>query len=139
MVHDYIEVLKAIAKEQIVSVEYYPNGKCYRIPMAAFFLDASYNPFDDDSDDDMSVFVNCEYTTQLGMMYMQCKVLDGNGKLLVAPISIPLDKKKQNQLHREFVSLINLCSKRVIAQEMSRTRYAITSAINSIIMNKKYS
>ncbi len=139
MVSDFIKILKDLAREQIVSVEYFPNGKSYRIPMGVFFLDASYDPFNDDDDNDMSVYIDCEYTIQLGMMYMKCSIQDGAERDLITPVSVPLDKKKQNKLHREIISLVNMCSKRVIAQEISRTKYAISSALNNTITEKQFS
>ncbi|MBR2286163.1 MAG: hypothetical protein IJ866_01770 [Alphaproteobacteria bacterium] len=138
MIQDTITTLKDIAKEQTVSVEYYQNGKCYRIPMAAFFLDISYDPFDDE-DEDMSLYINCDYIMVLGTPYMRFSVSDIDHKLIIAPIIVPFDKKKQNRVHREILSLVNICSKRIIAQEISRNKYAVASAINSIVMNQEYS
>ena len=139
MIQNVIKTLKEIAKEQTVSVEYYQNGKCYRIPMAAFFLDNKYNPFEEYDDVDMSLYINCEYLMILGIPYMRFSVSDIDHKLIIAPITVPFDKKKQNRVHREILSLVNICSKRIIAQEISRNKYAVASAINSIVMNQEYS
>jgi hypothetical protein len=138
MIQDTITTLKDIAKEQIISVEYYKNGKCFRIPMAAFFLDISYDPFDDE-DEDMSLYINCDYLMVFGIPYMRFSVSDIDHKLIIAPITVPFDKKKQNRVHREVLSLVNICSKRIIAQEISRNKYAVASAINSSVMNQKSS
>ena len=138
MIPEEIAILKEIASGQKISVQYFPGGKIYTIPMAAFLLDLTHDPFTEE-DDDMPVYVDCEYTMQMGTMFVKCEILDKNGKVLMPTTFIPLDKKKQNATHRELMSLINLCSKRIIAQEMSRNKYAIASAIQSATLGQEYS
>lgn len=132
-----IALLKEIASKQKISVDYGTNTKSYKIPMAAFLLSPFYDPLSDD-DDDMSVYVDCEYVMQLGQMFVKCDIFDGNDTEIIPEILIPLEKRRQNATQRELMSLINLCAKRVIAQEISRNKYAIVSAINSTYANKEY-
>ena len=133
-----IAILKEIIPTQIISVSYFPNGKCYKIPMGAFFLDSLYNPFVPDGDD-MPGYLYCEYTTQVGVMFMRFRFVNGVGEDLISPISIPLDKTKQTKLHHAVMSLVNMCAKRIITQEITRNKYAITSALHNLSINKEYS
>lgn len=136
---DEIVLLKYFASIENVSVEYYDGGKTYQIPVAAFLLDSSYDPFED-YDENMNVYIDCTYiATGMGMPYVVCEISCEDAKTPIEKTIIPLDEKKRTKHQRELMSLINLCSKRVIAQEMSRKKYAITTALSTLNANKEYS
>lgn len=138
MKENEIALLKYFIANENVSVEYYDGGKRYIIPSPAFLFDANFDPFAE-YDDYMSICVDCFYQMQLGTPFLYCEIRSEYSVLPLEKISIPFDKTKQTPYHRAIMSLINACSKRVIALEISRNKYAITTALESLNNNKQYS
>lgn len=132
-----IALLKYIASVENISVEYFDGGKSYAIPVATFLFDDSPQTLEELDDTEM-VFVDCSYKMHLNMPFLQCEITYGDSETLLESASIPLDEKRRNKHQRELMSLINFCSKRIINQEMSRTKYAISSALGSLAANKQY-
>ena len=133
-----IILLRYIASEETVSVSYFPAGKIYLVPVAAFLLDKSYDPLDD-INDSIGVYIDCSYAIKMGMPFMHCKIWFNNPENVIESSYVPLDPKLRDTRQRIIMSLINTCSKRVIAQEISRNRYAIYSAYQSMNNDNQHS
>ena len=138
MTNDEIALLKYVASTENVSVEYYDGGKSYTMPIAEFLLDNQPYPLDE-LDSSTMVYIDCSYIMPLGTPMIKCEITYGEAGILLEEALIPLDVKKRTPHQRNIMSLVNLCSKRVIAQEMSRTKYAIAMAAKTLNANKQYS
>ena len=138
MTNDEIALLKFVASTENISVEYYDGGKSYAIPVATFLLTGTLQSLDE-VDETTPVYINCSYIMLFGTPMIKCEITYGNPEYLWEEAFIPLDSKKRNQRQRDLMSLVNLCSKRVITQEMSRNKYAIATAVSNMNANKQYS
>ena len=137
MTSNEIALLKYAASTEYISVEYYDGGKIYSFPVASLLLDEKPHTLAE-LDDTTIVFVDCSYKMQLGTPLIQCDIVYGESGVTKEQTLIPLDAKRRTQHQRDLMSLINFCSKRVIAQEMSRSKYALSTAVSSMTRDKQY-
>lgn len=138
MKDEQIDILKLFAMGENVSVEYYNGGKSYTIPVPAFLWNPAYSTLDEEDDDVMNMYIDCSYSIVLGRPFLHCEIKDEYSILPLEKISIPLQTKKLTKHQRAIMSLINACSKRVIALEIGRAKYAMTTALGSLNTNKEY-
>lgn len=133
-----IDTLKFFASVENVSVEYYKDGKSYSFPVSKFILTNEQIPMDE-IDDTTLLCIDCSYVMQMNIPFVLCQITYGDDEVLLEEELIPFDKKLRDPHQRDLITLINRCSKKVIAQEMSGKQYALTSALNSVLSNKEYS
>ncbi len=138
MTSNDIILLKYFATTENISVHYFDGGKYYEIPVAACLFDDGDNP-SDDFDDCIDMIVACWYVMQMGIPFIRCEIGSKTSNSTIEQIYIPLDPARRDKHQREIMSLLNACSKRVIAMEMARNKYAITTALESANANKQYS
>lgn len=138
MTKELIDTLKSFASVENVSVEYYKDGKSYAFPVSRFVLTNEQIPMDE-IDDTTLLCIDCSYVMQMNIPFVLCQITYDDDEVLLEEELIPFDKKLHNPHQRDLITLINYCSKKVIAQEMSGEQYALTSALNSVLSNKEYS
>lgn len=135
---DDILLLKLFAASENVSVVYYDNAKCYTVSVPAFLLDDRYDPFAEPTEM-LKVFINCSYKMQMGITFLHCQIIREDSDEFAENTLVPMDTKRRNKRQNELMSLINTCARRIIIQEMSHNKFAITSAINAANNGKQYS
>ena len=138
MTDNEIAVLKFFAASECVSVIYYNGGKCYTIPAPAILWDDNIDP-SGEYEDYTNICVDCRYQMQFGIPFLFCTIISTHSESPLEQIVIQLNKPKLTKHQRDIMTLINTCSKRVITMEMARNKYAITSAVESMNLNKQYS
>jgi len=127
MTTDELYFLEYYVSEYPVSVMHYGDSKAYLF----------YTPVS--PDEERQVFIHCSYKMAMGIPFMHCTISYADSKEYLEDILVPLDAKKRNEFQNEVMYLVNMCSKKVIAQEMARNKVAIAGAINSLAANKEYS
>ena len=133
-----INLLKQIATEENISVDYFDGGKCYTIPYAALFVDTRCDPLAEDSES-MNIYINCLYKMQMGIPFIRYDIISEASNTTLESAYIPLESKRRNKYQRNVMSLINLCAKRVIAQELASQKFALHTALSSASADKQYS
>ena len=135
-------LLKYAASTENVSVEHYPDGnKCYAIPVLTMLFDEDYESTSpDDVFDTSLIYLDISYKMMVGFPYMQCKIILEKDEqfALLEDILIPLDPKQQKPYQRKVMSLINACSKRIIAQEMKKNKIAMAAVAYSATHDNLY-
>jgi len=129
-VEDFAALSGLISLENI-SIQYYPGGKVYLIPML----------MDTDKDGVKIIrytYIHCSYKIILGQPHTYCRIIFDTNPVPIENCFIPMDAKKQNTRQKRLSKLIEQCATRIIDQETARTQYAIESAVNAVTKETQY-